>query len=141
MAKKRSNSKTTKRFNSPSQRNIINPIASPRLLRRISNIRTSSQMLLSLASLNMQDNRSYTPRQSKHKSLSKPAQLVTGFVAPATIQKNKPLMQAQMQFSLPKKTTVCVRRGVRKEVLHALNKTGKGSGRPRRYTENSKIKC
>jgi hypothetical protein len=38
---------------------------------------------------------------------------------------------------------ICIRRSVRKQVLHALNKTGKGKGKQKKrvLTKMSKIKC
>lgn len=41
-----------------------------------------------------------------------------------------------LQFAAPKETLVCVRRKRRKEVLHALKKTGKGAGRRRKPRRN-----
>lgn len=46
-----------------------------------------------------------------------------------------------MAFPHPKAIIVCMRRKIRDEVLHALGKTGKGSGRPQRFTSNTKIRC
>lgn len=46
-----------------------------------------------------------------------------------------------MGFPHPKHVLICVRRKIRDQVLHALGKTGKGSGRPERRNENSKIRC
>lgn len=46
-----------------------------------------------------------------------------------------------LAFAHPRSVLVCVRRKIRDEVLHALGKTGKGSGRPRRFNSNSRIKC
>lgn len=46
-----------------------------------------------------------------------------------------------MAFAHPKSVLVCLRRAMRREVIHALSKNGKGSGRPRRFTENSKVRC
>lgn len=48
-----------------------------------------------------------------------------------------------LQFSAPKETLVCVRRKRRKEVLHAIRKTGKGAGRRRKPRRNfySMIGC
>lgn len=44
-------------------------------------------------------------------------------------------------FSQPKKESTCVRRKQRREVLHALRKTGKvGQKRPN-WTQKSKIRC
>lgn len=46
-------------------------------------------------------------------------------------------------FANPRFVVRCIRRKVRKEVLHALKKTGKGAGPRRRprFTEASKVKC
>lgn len=44
-------------------------------------------------------------------------------------------------FRYPSSVAICIRRKMRDEVLHALGKTGKGSGRPRRRNANSKIRC
>lgn len=46
-----------------------------------------------------------------------------------------------MGFKAPRTVAVCVRRKVRDQVLHALGKTGRGSGRPRRFTKNSNVRC
>lgn len=51
--------------------------------------------------------------------------------------------QLRLSFSLPKKTIVCIRRKVRRAVLHALQKTGRGGGpqkRPR-WSAASRIRC
>lgn len=72
---------------------------------------------------------------------SGPARLFSGqpakfSVSPAPRSKGKKLSSfghAQISFSAPSQTIVCVRRSRRKEVLHALKKTGKrGQRRPRR---------
>jgi hypothetical protein len=44
-------------------------------------------------------------------------------------------------FSAPNKVLICVRRNIRKEVLHALNKTGKGGQNPPRRNSYSNIYC
>lgn len=47
-----------------------------------------------------------------------------------------------LQFRAPRGVLICVRRKIRKQVLHALRKTGKGSGRrPRRRNAWSGVKC
>jgi len=46
-----------------------------------------------------------------------------------------------MAFRNPEKVAVCVRRHERKEVLHALRRVGRGSGRRRRRNEASNIRC
>lgn len=46
-------------------------------------------------------------------------------------------------FREPERVLICVRRKRRREVMFALNKTGKGKGRQKRprYSEYSKISC
>lgn len=46
-----------------------------------------------------------------------------------------------MAFRDPHKVAVCVRRHERREVLHALRRVGRGSGKKRRRNEASDIKC
>lgn len=51
--------------------------------------------------------------------------------------------RAAVVFKNPDRVLVCVRRNIRREVLHALNKTGRGKGKQRRprYNVYSKISC
>lgn len=51
--------------------------------------------------------------------------------------------RATVAFADPSRTLICVRRSVRREVLHALRKTGRGSGGSRtdRWTEYSSVRC
>lgn len=44
-------------------------------------------------------------------------------------------------FQAPSKVHLCVRRGVRREVMFANGKTGKGGQRRPRYNVHSKISC
>jgi hypothetical protein len=44
-------------------------------------------------------------------------------------------------FKAPRNVAICVRRKIRKQVLHALKKTGKGSSPPRRRNNWSNVKC
>lgn len=44
-------------------------------------------------------------------------------------------------FKAPRHVAICVRRKIRKAVLHALDKVGKGSSRPRRRNYWSNVKC
>lgn len=47
----------------------------------------------------------------------------------------------QLGFAAPEKVLICVRRKIRKEVLHAYKRTGRGSGRPNRRGPFSDIHC
>lgn len=49
--------------------------------------------------------------------------------------------KGQLVFDAPKHVVVCIRRQRRKEVLHALNKAGKGGMRPPRRNWLSRIGC
>lgn len=44
-------------------------------------------------------------------------------------------------FEDPSRVAICVRRNVRKEVIHALGKAGKGKTRRPKQTEYSKVRC
>lgn len=125
---------------SPRQRDILKtPIASRRLLPDLIKVRTQRQLLLDNSRLFGNDNRTYHPRYRK---TSRPVRTVTGLVASTSYPKNKPLRTVRPQFAVPDRVVACVRRGVRKEVLHALKKTRAGSrSKNRRYTEASKTKC
>lgn len=46
-----------------------------------------------------------------------------------------------LSFDYPKRVILCVRRKVRKEVLHALRKTGKGGQKRPRRTPYSNVRC
>lgn len=61
-------------------------------------------------------------------------------VKPKTKQKR--YSYDKIRFVSPRRVVVCIRRKIRQEVLFALGKTGKGSGGgPKRYNENSDIRC
>lgn len=52
-------------------------------------------------------------------------------------------LMSQLAFDTPKRVLACQRRSERREVLHALGKTGRGSTsrRRKRLTEFSKLRC
>lgn len=78
---------------------------------------------------------------------SRPAKLFSGVAArvdvatPKKGTRSSKRVPAQLAFTAPRETLVCVRRARRKEVLHALRKTGKGGQRRPRRSPWSKIKC
>lgn len=47
----------------------------------------------------------------------------------------------QVAFKDPKRLLVCIRRRIRREVLHAFKLTGKGSGSAKRFNQFSGIRC
>lgn len=78
---------------------------------------------------------------------SGPARLFSGAVARITVDppkkkfRGKSRVPYQLSFSAPAETVVCVRRSRRKEVLHALKKTGKRGQRKPRKTAWRNYKC
>lgn len=48
---------------------------------------------------------------------------------------------SRIAFSSPRRILICVRRGIRKQVLHALKKTGKRGQRRPRFNAFSRISC
>jgi len=56
--------------------------------------------------------------------------------------KRPALLSPSVVFNEPRRILICVRRNVRKEVLHALNKAGAGSGRKKKHrTQFSDVSC
>jgi len=136
MARRRKNrSRTT-------QRDIIKqPIASRRLL---SPVRNKKQLLLDNARIYSRDNRLFDPlpKMMRPPRLSSGRISLTNIRQQKTIPKSKPLMAITEAFNIPKKTLVCVRRGVRKEVIHALKLTSKGAGASRRRkSQFTNVRC
>jgi len=81
----------------------------------------------------------------------RPAKTLSGHsVKPVQVKKMKKMprgktrlfLSPKVQFEAPLKTVICVRRKRRKEVLHALKKTGGGRGRkPPRRNWYSDVSC
>jgi len=66
-----------------------------------------------------------------------------GFQAPFGVSKLMDRVPVGVQFRTPYKVLICVRRKQRREVLHALQKTGLGGGRQKSpvFTEYSGVRC
>lgn len=51
-------------------------------------------------------------------------------------------VRAVAEANFVRRLGVCVRRKVRREVLHAFGRTGRGSGGgPKRYSDDSRVRC
>lgn len=50
-------------------------------------------------------------------------------------------INSAIAFAAPKKVLICVRRKIRKSVLHALGKTGRGGQKSPRFSYYSSIQC
>ena len=106
-------------------------------------IPTRSQQLLATARYAGEDRRFFHPL-----GRTRPPRSVWGTVArveygntPAP--RSRSVNYFSSYFNLPQQTTVCVRRNQRKEVLHALKKTGRNTSYPRRKrrTYTSDVSC
>lgn len=72
-----------------------------------------------------------------------PREVLTFSGAPARMRAAPaPAPLYHVSFGRPFDVPICARRAERREVLHALNRTGKGTGGGKhRLTANSKLKC
>lgn len=93
--------------------------------------------------LEVEDRRTYHPLSDLRPVLSLRKWSVR--MVPKAPKGRAPAKLARGQFRLgfvgPQHVQICVRRGQRKEVLHALKKTGKGSGRSRKRNAYSNVRC
>lgn len=112
---------------------LINPIAMPRML-------TPSTTLKIIGV----DNRDYHPSP---KPLRPPAAIrrVHARLLPKNLDRFGKAIRADpfsIRFGVPRNVAICIRRRIRKEVLHALGKTGGGSSHKRkRRTQWSAVGC
>lgn len=85
----------------------------------------------------VEDRRQYTPQRSGGFSS---AASTRSPVAP--IKTNNTFTSSVIRaFKAPAHVAICVRRKIRKQVLHALKKTGRGSSPPRLRNHWSNVKC
>lgn len=99
---------------------------------------------LLLAALPMSDRRTFQPRPLRQiQTLRRPI-LMSGAIAPVrNFQPVRKPLNAR-SFKLPRQTVICVRRNIRKEVLHANKSIGKGKRHNRktlRTNVTSTISC
>lgn len=76
-----------------------------------------------------------------HPNPIRPIQKIDGNLAGFNHHRLSTLYQSPWKLVEPNKVGICVRRRTRREVLHALKRTGKGSRARRHYTVNSEIHC
>lgn len=108
----------------------------------------------------LEDRRNWAPRLKAEPqrvqardTLGRPARIVHGRVSPRVVRGpgGKPLQSkkhpvsflsnARALFAEPRKAIICAKRKIRREVLHALHRTGKGSRSPKRRNEWSNVQC
>lgn len=75
----------------------------------------------------------------------RPARATSGHpVKPHVVKpaKSSRALSYRINFAVPKRTVICVRRQTRKEVLHALRKVGRGrGGGHKRFNWQSEVSC
>lgn len=113
----------------------------------IANVSLRSPILRATRLTGMDDRRTFD-----FEPATRPARLFTGSTASVTVTPTQPQKQnqkltrpnfnrAQLAFSMPGETLICIRRKRRKEVLFAKRKTGKGGQRRPRRSAYSDTKC
>ena len=110
--------------------------------REIVNLARSKLPALHLIPRSVQDRRLYHPLGAARALLTTSSRrpiLVASSPKKSQIKRTGPAHR--VQFAQPKNVLVCVRRNVRKQVLHALNKTGQSGQRRPRRNEHSEISC
>lgn len=92
--------------------------------------------------------RLYEDRRTWHPEAIRPAKSFQGptrlTIKPAVPLKGRRLAlypPAGISFAAPRRVLVCVRRHIRREVLHALRKTGRSGQKPPRQTLWSSVHC
>jgi len=109
------------------KRDILIPIAKPRLLS---------------ISKPLTDNRLYRPEQTiKREALLRKITTLRAF-KPSNQYKNSLQALSIAPDVQQIRRATCIRRSIRQRVLHALKKTGRGSGqKPHKITWKSRVKC
>lgn len=131
MARKRHKNRTQRDVTTPSLTQLLHPTVKP------------SRSYLQ----EIEDRREFHPERADRSALSlfgRPHRLAVHKVEhrparPVLSKRSSP--PHRIQFVDPRQVVVCVRRQQRKEVLHALGRTGRGARAPRRRTWRSDISC
>lgn len=76
-----------------------------------------------------------------HPNPIRPIQKIDGNLAGFNHHRLSTLYQSPWKLLEPNKVGICVRRRTRRQVLHALKRTGKGSRARRHYTAYSEVHC
>jgi len=114
--------------------NFARPIGLPKLSR------------LPSVTLSMyEDRRQFTPDPYTRVAFALPRKAAQLVVKQPTQKPAKAMypgvLPSGVSFRVPDRVAICVRRGRRKEVLFALNKTGKGARSPKKHNAFSKVSC
>lgn len=101
--------------------------------------KTNTRLLPRLSEI--EDRRSWNPAKPDFKILTgSPVRYAIPKKYTTKKSLSKPFLTAAIGFSNPTATLVCIRRKMRKEVLHAKGVAG-GHVRPPKFTESSYIQC
>jgi len=92
-----------------------------------------------------EDRRQFTPEPYTRVAFALPRKAAQLVVKQPIQKPTKPMypgvLPTGVSFRVPDRVAICVRRGRRKEVLFALNKTGKGARSPKKRNSFSKVSC
>lgn len=123
--------KKSKRTNKP--RSVKKTYQSPpRVVRREATSFTSRPARLHA----LEDNRLFSPMPRVYR----PQVMVTGHTAPIKSIPRLDRWGASVIHSVDKRSILCARRSIRKQILHAFGKAGAGNRKPK-HNSTSNIKC
>lgn len=86
------------------------------------------------------------PPQRDHRRVHKSRQLPVTFSGttshrrPAKSRVPSPYPSSQLQISVPQRSFICARRKIRREVIFAIGRSGRGNSRPR-FNSRSDYRC
>lgn len=81
-------------------------------------------------------------RRSRSLVVSQPSRRALQSATRSTMRSWLPgTLPSGIRFQAPEDVVICVRRSIRREVLHAFRKTGRRGQRKPRFSFHSKIKC
>lgn len=105
------------------------------------NIIITRRLLASLSPLTMLEDRRVFHPERDYRPARTFSRIDQRRLVPASLVTDRIMRSGQLRFAVPDKVVVCVRRKQRREVLHALRRTGKGAGAPRHRNYQSDISC
>lgn len=89
----------------------------------------------------LEDRRTFHPAGPLRPAVSFPRDAARRVAKSSAVMSKRDDISSRVGFAVPERVAVCVRRKQRKEVLHALRKTGSGVSRVRRRNIWSDVDC
>lgn len=120
------------------QRVVTTPTLRPTVLRHHLVL---NQMLSEAHHVTTQTKRPVTDRRRYTPTILASAKTLAGQPARFNRHRLSGVYASPWQYLRPKSIDICIRRKERREVLHALRRTGKGARAQRKYTAHTYVKC